>query len=158
MAGYLVKLAKELTGAQAKKGDQAPLHAPRHFRRIRASRGLLPAQAKGAGEWTGALVRGRIVREPTAARRPRQKAAQIAATWDEVEHLKEQLRREARRLGKEWGSNGEVQLLRQGFPDGPQLRKPQVPLAQGPCNRHMGGGDARPGQTCAAEAQACTGA
>ncbi len=40
MAGYLVKLARELTGAARK--DQVPVDAPRHFRRLRASRGLLP--------------------------------------------------------------------------------------------------------------------
>jgi hypothetical protein len=40
MAGYLTKLGLELTGAAVK--DQTPVNAPRHFRRIRASRGLLP--------------------------------------------------------------------------------------------------------------------
>lgn len=40
MAGYLVKLAREITGAAQK--DQTPTRAPRHFRRLRASRGLLP--------------------------------------------------------------------------------------------------------------------
>ncbi|MGH7209789.1 MAG: hypothetical protein ACREIL_10450 [Nitrospiraceae bacterium] len=40
MAGYMTKLSRELVGAQHK--DQVPENAPRHFRRIRASRGLLP--------------------------------------------------------------------------------------------------------------------
>lgn len=44
MAGYLTKLAKELTGASAK--GQIPWDAPRHFRRLRASRGLLPPITK----------------------------------------------------------------------------------------------------------------
>lgn len=40
MAGYLTKLAKELTGTSAK--SQVPYDAPPHFRRLRASQGLLP--------------------------------------------------------------------------------------------------------------------
>lgn len=40
MAGYLCSKAAELTGAGIK--DQRPLDAPPHFRRLRASRGLLP--------------------------------------------------------------------------------------------------------------------
>ena len=55
MAGYLVKLARELTGASSKGGDQSPLLCPKGFRRIRASRGLLPARRKGTG-FTGTLV------------------------------------------------------------------------------------------------------
>lgn len=54
MAGYLVKLARELTGAGAK--DQTPTNAPRHFRRLRASRGLLPPPHKNPA-MTGELVR-----------------------------------------------------------------------------------------------------
>lgn len=41
MAGYLVKLARELTGAGIK--NQIPTNAPKHFRRIRASQHTLPA-------------------------------------------------------------------------------------------------------------------
>jgi len=44
MANYLVKRAAELTGAGPK--NQIPTNAPPHFRRIRASRGLLPPPAK----------------------------------------------------------------------------------------------------------------
>ena len=157
MAGYLVKLAKELTGAQAKKGDQSPLHAPRHFRRIRASRGLLPAAQKGGGEWTGALVRGRIVREPSEARKPRQKAAELAATWDDVEHLREHLAREARRLGKEWGTNAEVQLLRERLPNGSQPREPQVPVSPRPGAGDVGGRGADAEREARAVAEACAG-
>lgn len=39
MSGYLVKLAREITGAGIK--SQIPTNAPPHFRRIRASRGVL---------------------------------------------------------------------------------------------------------------------
>jgi hypothetical protein len=52
MAGYLVKLARELTGAGNK--DQIPWDAPPHFRRIRASRGLLPPVRRS--ELTGRMV------------------------------------------------------------------------------------------------------
>lgn len=44
LAGYLTKLARELTGAGVK--NQVPTNAPKHFRRIRASRGLLPPPYK----------------------------------------------------------------------------------------------------------------
>src|SRR5207248_2094607 len=44
MAGYLVKLARELTGAEHK--GQTPVDAPRNFRRLRASHGLLPPPYK----------------------------------------------------------------------------------------------------------------
>jgi len=54
MAGYLVKLARELTGGG--KDYQVPVNAPRHFRRIRASRGLLPPPLKDP-ELTGRLHR-----------------------------------------------------------------------------------------------------
>lgn len=51
MAGYLTKLARELTGASQK--GQIPIDAPPHFRRLRASRGLLPPAIKS--DWTGEL-------------------------------------------------------------------------------------------------------
>jgi len=57
MASYINKLSKELVGAATK--DQVPDNAPRHFRRIRASRGLLPPVYKNAD------VSGMLVREPT---------------------------------------------------------------------------------------------
>lgn len=44
LAGYFTKLARELTGT-AKK-DQTPYDAPPHFRRLRASQGLLPPPYK----------------------------------------------------------------------------------------------------------------
>jgi hypothetical protein len=44
MAGYVTKLGLELTGAHHK--DQVPVNAPKNFRRIRASRGLLPKRFK----------------------------------------------------------------------------------------------------------------
>jgi hypothetical protein len=52
IAGYLTKLARELTGAGQK--GQIPLDAPRHFRRLRASRKTLPPRRKS--DWTGRLV------------------------------------------------------------------------------------------------------
>lgn len=52
MAGYFTKLAKELVGADAK--GQIPFDAPAHFRRLRASRGLLPPVIKSGA--TGCIV------------------------------------------------------------------------------------------------------
>lgn len=57
MAGYLTKLARELTGAGGK--DQTPMSAPSHFRRLRASQGLLPPPLKD-DEITGRLVQAPI--------------------------------------------------------------------------------------------------
>lgn len=54
MANYLTKLASELTGAAVK--NQIPINAPPHFRRLRASQGLLPKPHKDE-EITGRLVR-----------------------------------------------------------------------------------------------------
>jgi hypothetical protein len=54
MAGYMVKLARELTGAGVK--NQVPVEAPRHFRRLRASRGLLEQPYKNP-DYTGRLVK-----------------------------------------------------------------------------------------------------
>lgn len=53
LAGYITKLANELTGALGK--DQVPDDAPPHFRRIRASRGLLPPAPDS--DMTGELVK-----------------------------------------------------------------------------------------------------
>jgi len=54
MAGYLVKLARELTGAGVK--NQVPVNAPRNFRRLRASQGLLPKRHKN-DHITGTIVK-----------------------------------------------------------------------------------------------------
>lgn len=54
MAGYLIKLAAELTGSHRKQ-DQTPVQAPHGFRRLRASAGFL-APRKSAGDFTGWLV------------------------------------------------------------------------------------------------------
>lgn len=53
IAGYLVKLARELTGAGSK--SQIPIDAPPHFRRIRASQKLLPPPARNP-DWTGRMI------------------------------------------------------------------------------------------------------
>ncbi len=50
MAGYFSKLCGEVS-----KTNQAPMAAPKNFRRLRASRGLLPPIAKSK-EYTGELV------------------------------------------------------------------------------------------------------
>lgn len=53
VAGYMTKLSRELVGAATK--DQVPENAPPHFRRLRASHGLLPP-VLGKGEYTGELL------------------------------------------------------------------------------------------------------
>jgi hypothetical protein len=57
MAGYLVKLAAELTGSHSKQ-DQTPVRAPKGFRRLRATPGFLPSRKREA-TWTGRLVHAR---------------------------------------------------------------------------------------------------
>lgn len=87
LAGYLTKLARELTGSTAGgKADQSPLAAPRHFRRIRTSRGLLPKQLAGTstGKFTGCLTRYRTGDEPSPRRSTGQRREQVAARWSEV--------------------------------------------------------------------------
>lgn len=56
LAGYLTKLSRELTGAGVK--NQVPVNAPLHFRRLRASRGLLPPSFHSEGR-TGMLIRAK---------------------------------------------------------------------------------------------------
>jgi hypothetical protein len=66
LASYLAKIAEEFSRAAFKVGDQRPLGAPPHFRRVRASRGLLPERKRvgwvqdGIDEETGE-VRGHLV-------------------------------------------------------------------------------------------------
>jgi hypothetical protein len=50
MAHYLAKVAQEFTSSATKPGDQRPFEAPAHFRRIRASKGLLPPRRRV--KWT----------------------------------------------------------------------------------------------------------
>lgn len=54
MSSYLVKLGMELAGYR--KDSQIPVNAPRHFRRIRTSRKLLPPRTKNE-KITGCLMR-----------------------------------------------------------------------------------------------------
>jgi hypothetical protein len=58
LAGYFTKLSRELTGAGTK--NQVPVNAPPHFRRIRASQGLLPPPLGPAGH-TGALISAKLL-------------------------------------------------------------------------------------------------
>jgi hypothetical protein len=56
IAGYFVKLCSETA-----KLDQLPVNAPKHFRRIRASRGLLPKRIK-CEDVTGGVIKVEIER------------------------------------------------------------------------------------------------
>jgi hypothetical protein len=58
LAGYLTKLSRELTGASVK--NQVPVNAPPHFRRIRASRGLLPP-VYHSNKYQGVMLPSRAV-------------------------------------------------------------------------------------------------
>lgn len=62
MSRYLVKVARELIDGGGK--DQIPFDAPPHFRRLRASRGVLPPVDKG--NWTGRMVFTPFPREQDA--------------------------------------------------------------------------------------------
>lgn len=88
VAGYLTKLARELTGAPGgAKGEQSPTMAPRKFRRIRASRGLLPkplATSASSGKFTGTLSRTKTGDAPAARRTTRQRRELVRANWSEV--------------------------------------------------------------------------
>lgn len=56
IAAYLAKAAQDLSGARWKAGDQTPIGAPPHFRRLRSSKGLLPP-VEDDEHTTGILVR-----------------------------------------------------------------------------------------------------
>jgi hypothetical protein len=88
VAGYLTKLARELTGAPGgAKGEQSPTMAPRKFRRIRASRGLLPkplATSASSRKFTGTLSQTRTGDAPAARRTTRQRRELVRANWSEV--------------------------------------------------------------------------
>lgn len=141
MAGYLVKLATELVGAANKKGDQSPVQAPRHFRRIRASRGLLPAGPKGTGDWTGAVTVGRCVQTPSAARLPGVRAQPLPATWNDVEAIQTKIANEARREAALWGkTNGnDVSVLSEEIQNATQPRGSHGANAPGKSHCYVGG-------------------
>lgn len=46
ISAYLVKVADEMSRATFKTGNQSPIGAPPHFRRLRTSRGLLPPRTR----------------------------------------------------------------------------------------------------------------
>ncbi len=105
MAGYLLKLARELTGGVAgAKAEQAPIDAPKGFRRIRASRGMLPPstlRGTGDGPLTGALQLWRCVDAPSPAREPGERAQVKAADWASVFAA---LENDARRKAERWAA------------------------------------------------------
>lgn len=78
LAGYLVKLAGELTGSHSK--DQTPVEAPRGFRRLRATPKWLSPVAKAASEWTGAVL-GAPVAMVERALRAGAEGLDRAAAW-----------------------------------------------------------------------------
>jgi hypothetical protein len=103
LAGYFIKLARELTGGVGgDKGDQSPVDAPKGFRRIRASRGLLPKSTlfgRGDGPTTGSLRLFRSVEEPSPPRQSGRRAQVREATWSDVFGA---LEADARRAADKW--------------------------------------------------------
>ena len=103
LAGYFVKLARELTGGVGgKKGEQSPINAPKNFRRIRASRGLLPKSTlfgRGDGPTTGSLRLFRSVEEPSPPRQSGGRAKVREATWADVFGA---IEADARRAAEKW--------------------------------------------------------
>lgn len=114
MAAYLVKVAHEFSSAQFKVGDQRPLGAPRHFRRLRASRGLLPPRARAVpvettdrttGEVTWSL-RARALDAPSSwtavlANRPVEDFEGREPGWNDVAMAREfQYKAQKKRLGR----------------------------------------------------------
>lgn len=120
MSNYLVKLARELTGAVEKQaepgaggelgdGGQSPLNAPVHFRRIRTSRSLLPKAEKPEAlkVATGRMIQadhGRRVRleaggpdDPGPRRTGERPGLPV-----EARRLEAWLRAEGERLGEAW--------------------------------------------------------
>lgn len=69
LAAYLTKTAHELTSAYSKDGDQTPLGAPPHFRRIRSSVGLLEPPARVV-QRSRTLPDGSVVSELVEKRGP----------------------------------------------------------------------------------------
>lgn len=72
VAAYLTKVAEEFSRSAFKVGDQRPLGAPPHFRRLRASRGLLPERSRPVWiehvERDTGLVTGELRARPLSAR------------------------------------------------------------------------------------------
>lgn len=111
MAAYLAKhaLASELTRAHTKHGDQRPKEAPRHFRRVRSSRGLLPPRKTSSGQWTGFLVKQpveRIVDRTTGEISLDEE--QVAQLWVQSHHtdVRTSIRRAVRAWRERWGECG----------------------------------------------------
>lgn len=83
MAAYLAKhsIADEFTRSRLKGSDQRCLDAPRGFRGLRSSRGLLPPRKTGSGNYTGFLVKRPIesLADP--------ETGELALTQDDVARL-----------------------------------------------------------------------
>lgn len=125
MAGYLCKLSAELVGAAGKKGDQSPVQAPPHFRRFRASRGLLPPPPKGKGEWTGTLLPGRCVAMDSPARRPGERPMGEPISWETVAAIQRRMQSEAADMADRWNNDGQSDLHVQGLRE--SVQQPNAP-------------------------------
>ena len=109
LAGYFIKLARELTGGVAAKGEQSPIDAPKNFRRLRASRGLLPRstmRGDGTGAMTGSLRLFRCVDEPSPPRQSGESPKPREASWADVFGA---LEADARRIADKWANEAAEQ-------------------------------------------------
>lgn len=103
LAGYFTKLAgqHDATVGEIAKLCQAPVNAPKRFRRLRSGKGFLPPRRKG--RHTGVLLRRRPSREgdleickvnpPKDPAQNEAVAAAVAAEWEIIREEQEQLSR-----------------------------------------------------------------
>jgi len=101
LAGYMTKLSRELVGAGVK--NQVPVNAPAHFRRLRASRDLLPPMHKN-DKFTGELLQVPVERAAVFELQLQQALADMALSLDDVEVPE----------GPPFPSAGEIDLWRAG--------------------------------------------
>lgn len=121
LAAYFVKLCKELTGAPGgSKGNQSPINAPPGFRRLRASRGLLPRSAlrpDAEGDWTGGIT-CRKSRELHGRREPGHPVPFEPSNWEHVAEIIRDRERQAWLKSEPWPEIEEI--AEQGDDDVPQ--------------------------------------
>lgn len=106
LASYFVKLAKELTGAPGgAKSNQSPINAPPGFRRLRASRGVLPRSAlrtDGEGRWTGGILPVPKTTEQHPRREAGAPSAFESSSWGDVAEIVRAREREAFLKTERW--------------------------------------------------------
>lgn len=100
IAAYLAKAAQDMSAARWKDGDQTPIGAPPHFRRLRASRGLLPPRPE-PDEFTEGLLVPRRVDEIPVVPHDATGEAIVDPAWLREARIDAALARERRRTSAE---------------------------------------------------------